>query len=369
VPSDSNTLFWAAVAFAFGAVTGSYLNVCIARLPEGTSLLVPSRCPACGHRLAFFPDMVPLLSQWWCRSRCRYCGVKFSWRYLGVELFTACTFSVAYYRYVVFSPPEFSETTANWCAIAAMLFAAALIVIFFLDFEKYIIPDGPLLIVVGASVAKDIYLIWQGHRPLWQSIPGTPWTIPIPLSVLGCILAFWLLWQFAMLSTAVLGRETLGFADPYLYAAIGAFLIPWNPLLVALLIAVILRVLVWVLQSTPSAGDTGEPEWTIPPHCRRARLRVIATIWVLLICLWLAAFIAVSSPRLGIGLALVAALVAGWQLAVGSREWDCLMELDWYASMEESLTAEPDPRILPFGLFLVAGALAVMLLFGDTVLR
>ena len=87
-------------AFVLGTVVGSFLNVCIWRLPREESLShPPSHCPSCEHRLSFFPDMVPMLSQLWYRSRCRYCGQKFSWRYLWVELFTALVFVAVFFRY------------------------------------------------------------------------------------------------------------------------------------------------------------------------------------------------------------------------------------------------------------------------------
>jgi len=239
--ADLWTLYWAFVAFVFGAVTGSFLNVCIWRLPQHLSLSdPPSHCPKCQHRLAFFPDMVPILSQLWYRSRCRYCGVKFSWRYLGVELLTGLVFTAIYYRYVVFAPIGFAELDANWSALAGMIFAAALITVFFIDLDTYTIPDITVAVALLAAVAKDIYLITHGHRPLLQSIPGTPWAVPLPLSVLGCVLAFWLLWQFSTLATALLGREAMGAGDSLLLAAMASFLIPWPLVVIAFIVAVAL---------------------------------------------------------------------------------------------------------------------------------
>lgn len=241
---DFWTAYWTFTAFVFGAITGSFLNVCIWRMPRDESLAhPPSHCPACNHRLLLLPDMVPLLSQLWYRSRCRYCGTHFSWRYFWVELFTAVVFAGIYVRYAVLAPGGMPEMARTGSAIAGMIFASALITIFFIDLEHYQIPDLAVLVAVLAAVVKDVLLIvsapqLQGGRQLWQPVWGTSWMIPVPLSILAGLLAFWALWQFAALTTAFLGREAMGAGDSLLLAAMGAFLIPWPLLVLAFMIAV-----------------------------------------------------------------------------------------------------------------------------------
>src|SRR5437667_5488147 len=128
--------YWASVFFIFGAVVGSFLNVCIWRLPREESVVhPPSHCPGCDRRLGPL-DLVPLLSQVLLRARCRYCQAKISWRYFWVELLTALAFTGLYLRYGL---------EGRWVeAIAACLFTATLIVIFFIDLETYYIPDLPV---------------------------------------------------------------------------------------------------------------------------------------------------------------------------------------------------------------------------------
>src|SRR6266540_5949399 len=85
-------------ALAFGLCVGSFLNVVIARLPEGKSLVFPpSTCPRCGHRIAWF-DNIPVLSWLLLRARCRSCGAPISWRYPAGELATAILFGLTAHR-------------------------------------------------------------------------------------------------------------------------------------------------------------------------------------------------------------------------------------------------------------------------------
>src|SRR6476660_4966951 len=84
-----------AFLFILGAQVGSFLNVCIWRLPRGESIVhPPSHCPTCNTRLKAL-DLAPLLSQLYLRGHCRYCGAKFSWRYFGIELLTGVLFVIA----------------------------------------------------------------------------------------------------------------------------------------------------------------------------------------------------------------------------------------------------------------------------------
>src|SRR5262249_12419807 len=136
-------LFYA-VAFVVGLAVGSFLNVCIHRLPREESVVWPgSRCPRCAAHIAWY-DNVPLLSWIWLRARCRSCGTPISARYPLVEAATGLL--------AVLSLARFGPTP--W-AVVAFAFAAALLLISFVDLDHLIIPDVVSLpgILAGLAVS------------------------------------------------------------------------------------------------------------------------------------------------------------------------------------------------------------------------
>ncbi len=128
------TVTYAVFAFILGSVIGSFLNVVILRTPEKMSIVTePSHCFSCGHRLAWY-DMFPIFSYIFLRGRCRYCGEKFSPRYMVVELITAVIYCLSYLVFAVFQP-------ADWWKIAfsAVMFPV-LIVLSMIDIDRFEIP-------------------------------------------------------------------------------------------------------------------------------------------------------------------------------------------------------------------------------------
>ncbi|HET6343729.1 MAG TPA: prepilin peptidase, partial [Myxococcota bacterium] len=115
---------------ALGACIGSFLNVVIARLPEGLSVVKPrSRCPKCGKEIAWY-DNIPLVSYAMLRGRCRGCGVTIPLRYPLVEALTAGVFGAFYVR---FGP--------SWDLAVWLPLSAALLAITFLDIDHWWVPD------------------------------------------------------------------------------------------------------------------------------------------------------------------------------------------------------------------------------------
>src|SRR6266496_772468 len=133
--------FWSLVFFALGCVVGSFLNVCIYRMPLGLSIVSPpSHCPHCKYSIPWYRN-VPLLTWLSLRGKCQNCGAPISARYFLVELLTAAAFLGCWLA--------FGRTSA-WLALVHALFLAGLIVATFIDFEHFIIPDE---ITIGGMIA------------------------------------------------------------------------------------------------------------------------------------------------------------------------------------------------------------------------
>lgn len=127
-------IVYAVLAFILGSVIGSFLNVVILRTPEKQSIITePSHCFSCGHRLAWY-DMFPIFSYLLLRGRCRYCGEKFSARYMIIELITAVLYCLSYLVFAVFQSPDWWKL-----GFSAVLFPV-IIVLSMIDIDRFEIP-------------------------------------------------------------------------------------------------------------------------------------------------------------------------------------------------------------------------------------
>ncbi len=197
---DRGVLIYCCVmAFALGAVFGSFLNCAAWRIAHGESFLRGhSRCPACGHALGL-PDLVPIFSWIFQRGRCRYCGVKISVRYPLTEL--------AFGLITLLCLLRFDLTVLclrNW------IFLCCLFCLSLVDLECYTIPDGCLLIAAGAWVGALPFL-----RPGWAEIGR---------SVLAGLVFGGGILLLSIVMDKLLGRESLGGGDVKLFAVVGLYL-------------------------------------------------------------------------------------------------------------------------------------------------
>lgn len=149
--------------FVFGAIIGSFLNVCIWRLPRHESIVTPgSHCPGCDRQLSWYEN-IPLASYAALKGKCRSCGVGISPRYPLVELLTAVLFVLAGWRF---------DATAQLAP--ALLLIATLIVVFFIDLEHYIIPNNVVLPVAAVGLAAMVAIALTTTGPdidLWWAYP------------------------------------------------------------------------------------------------------------------------------------------------------------------------------------------------------
>ena len=136
--------FWSAVFFVLGAIVGSFLNVCIYRMPLGESIVSPpSHCPSCKYIIPWYLN-IPLVTWVYLRGRCRNCGAPIAARYFLVELLTAVVFLGCWL--------EYGPVSAGLSVVYA-LFMAGLIAATFIDVEHLIIPDE---ITIGGMVVGFI---------------------------------------------------------------------------------------------------------------------------------------------------------------------------------------------------------------------
>lgn len=131
--------FWSVVLFVFGSMVGSFLNVCIYRMPIGLSVVSPpSHCPHCTYSIPWYLNM-PLVTWLVLRGKCKNCAAPISVRYFLVEFLTGLMFLGCWFRY----------GPSAWLALTFCFMLAGMIVATFIDFEHYIIPDE---ITIGGTV-------------------------------------------------------------------------------------------------------------------------------------------------------------------------------------------------------------------------
>lgn len=207
--------------FLFGLAFGSFLNVCIYRLPRGLSVVAPrSSCPACKTPIAFY-DNLPVLSWFLLRGRCRHCKEKISPRYWVIELLTALLFLACYWY---FGP---TLSTLKYCAFSFLLLG-----LIFTDAETKLLPDAMTL--PGLALGVVFSLLVPVNDLASQFLPGV---VNLPLngeitarllslldSLLGAAVGAAFIYGAGAIYLRWRGAEGMGFGDVKLMAMVGAFL-------------------------------------------------------------------------------------------------------------------------------------------------
>jgi leader peptidase (prepilin peptidase)/N-methyltransferase len=292
---------WYVLVFLLGAAVGSFLNVCIYRIPHEKSIAWPgSRCGNCLQRIRWY-DNLPLLSYWLLRGRCRRCGARFSMRYFGIELLTAAGFAGLFYLEVVanvhhLGPLREQALFIEWGAIPAQAWLfwgyhavlfSFLVVATFCDFDHMEIPISVTLTGAVTGLAGALLFPWpwpyrpgpEAWRPfpppgpvlggggllprtalypwpVWNVLPAWlpagGWQLGLATGLAGLLAGAVILRTIAFLFKTGRGLEGLGLGDADLMMMVGCF-VGWQPVVVAFFVAPFLglafvlgRVLVWV---------------------------------------------------------------------------------------------------------------------------
>ena len=234
--------------FAFGAIVGSFLNVVIARVPAGQSIVSPrSRCIACGKAIACY-DNIPVVSWLLLRARCRNCGVRISPRYVLVEVATG-----------ILAVALVQHAGLTWGTVGYFAFTATLVALAYIDLETWLLPHQitwPLLAVGLVS-------------PLWNR--DVRWID----SAIGAAAGFAAFAAIALFGEKILKRETMGWGDVWLIAAIGAWL-GWPALLPVTLLSAVQGAIAGTIVLASRGKDRASPpeaaappadgEWVPPKH-------------------------------------------------------------------------------------------------------
>jgi len=214
--------------FIFGLCVGSFLNVCIHRLPKGQSVVTPrSRCPGCGKAIAAY-DNVPLISYLLLRGRCRHCRAPISVQYPLVELVTGLALLLVYIRFDV--SPE---------GLKAALLACALLVLIVTDLRERLLPDRVTFPGMAVGILFALWVpVGDGLAALlgrWLGVSLPPLAMSVGDALLGAALGAGILFGLGELWFRLRGVEAMGLGDVKMMAMVGLFLGPKLTMLTLLL--------------------------------------------------------------------------------------------------------------------------------------
>ena len=217
-----------ALVFLFGLVIGSFLNVCIVRIPEEQSIVRPgSRCPRCRKSIRYY-DNVPVVSWLLLRGRCRDCGARISLWYPAIELLTAFFFVWCYRTFGV------SPIGLKWLFLGCLL-----IVLTVTDLRARLLPDAVtwtgfgIGLALSAAVPPQDGIAW---RLIWRVLHRLPHPAVAGLldALIGALFGSFMLWLAGWLYRKWRGREGMGLGDVKMVAMVGAFLGPRDTFLTIL---------------------------------------------------------------------------------------------------------------------------------------
>jgi leader peptidase (prepilin peptidase)/N-methyltransferase len=248
-PSNFTILYL--FSFFFGSAIGSFLNVCIYRLPREESIVLPpSNSTSCNNPIRFY-DNIPMISYLFLRGKCRSCRERISPVYLIVEVLSGLICALLVWRF------GFSLTTLFY-----FVFLSALVVITFIDLEHMIIPNvitfpGIVVGIIYAGLKTDwntAHLLFGSSRLNLESIIRILNGVPIIDSIFGIILGGGVLFLIGFLYEVIRKREGMGMGDVKLLAMIGAFL-GWKGVIFVVFISSLIGTVVGISIILYKRGD------------------------------------------------------------------------------------------------------------------
>jgi len=207
--------------FGLGLVIGSFLNVCIHRIPEGISIVWPaSKCAYCSKRIVWY-DNIPVLSYLFLRGKCRHCQRKISAQYPIVEFLTGIVFLLLFRSVLMVS----SGTTCVY--VFFIVFCCLLIVGSFVDLRLHIIPNE--ITYTGLILAPIASILCVGLHDLSGSLrffvdSGNQWAASLLASLIGIFVSGGLIFLCGVFGKLVFRKDAMGFGDVKLMGVIGGFL-------------------------------------------------------------------------------------------------------------------------------------------------
>ncbi|MGH9714810.1 MAG: prepilin peptidase [Candidatus Acidiferrales bacterium] len=208
----------AVFVFLFGLIIGSFLNVCILRIPEGKSIVMPaSACTKCGTAIRPY-DNIPVVSYLLLGGKCRKCKTKISPMYPVVELLTGLLFLACYEAFGL------TFETLKWD-----IFSAVIIVLVFTDLRERILPDVVNYTGLGIGLLLSLFTKPSDGTALWLANRTFDFPPPTPVvsladALFGAALGSGLLWLVSEAYFRLRGREGMGFGDVKMMLMAGAFL-------------------------------------------------------------------------------------------------------------------------------------------------
>jgi leader peptidase (prepilin peptidase) / N-methyltransferase len=245
----------------FGLMVGSFLNVCIYRLPRHESIVFPaSHCTACGKAIKSYQN-IPVISWLLLRGRCASCGDRISIVYPLVELMTGAIFA---WHFAVFG--------LDWLVIPRLIFACGLIVLAFIDLRHRILPNP---ITLGGTLLGFLFSLFL--PPGWLA------------SLIGILIGGGVLFAIGEVYMKLRGIEGMGMGDVKMLAMIGAFL-GWKGVLVTLVFSSISGAIVGAILLVSQKGDM---KYQLPFGTFLAAAALIASLYGEAMFAWYMAFTAI----------------------------------------------------------------------------